>query len=218
MERLGGWVAVPTGLRCRLLTPQPLSASSPSAHAAAWPSISRAAQCLTPLSLLKGLPASSCSPTAHRPRGFSPPSFSFLPRPSPPFQLPQPYPNPQPQFACAPQSTITTTNLLPPHLTKHYSTPWCSSTLRPGSQLHNPCYILPVVVYQPSPAQPISQARPFCKMDPPNKRRRLAPKVPEPAPIPTASATAAAAATVPTPATTPQQAQYSPEQVSIWIN
>ncbi|KAJ0120336.1 c2h2 finger domain-containing protein [Diaporthe amygdali] len=49
-------------------------------------------------------------------------------------------------------------------------------------------------------------------MDPPNKRRRLAPKVPEPAPIPTASATAAAAATVPTPATTPQQAQYSPEQ------
>lgn len=52
-------------------------------------------------------------------------------------------------------------------------------------------------------------------MDPPNKRRRLAPKVPDPPPPPAAAAPAAAAAAVPTPATTPQQAQYSLEQVSV---
>ncbi|KUI60601.1 Zinc finger and BTB domain-containing protein 11 [Cytospora mali] len=49
-------------------------------------------------------------------------------------------------------------------------------------------------------------------MDPPNKRRRLAPKVPEPPPPAAAPAAAAAAVSVPTPATTPQQAQYTLEQ------
>lgn len=66
-----GGVPVPTGLRCRLLTSQRC-----------------AVQQLTPLSLLKGLPASSCSPTAHEASALPPSLFNR----TPPFQLPQPYP------------------------------------------------------------------------------------------------------------------------------
>lgn len=160
---------------------------------------------------------------AHRPRGFSPPSLSLFYR-CRPLQSAPALPNPRPQFACPPQPThnhnhkaqpaFTPASSFPPLACQHRIVPWCSINLQPGSK---PCNSPPNC--RPRTSTSLAQNIPTqLEMDPPNKRRRLAPKVPEPAPIPTATATAAAAATVPTPATTPQQAQYSPEQVSPWIN
>lgn len=89
----------------------PLSISCPHlAHAAAiyQPSqlpqagLSRAARCLTPLSLLKGLPASPCSPTAHEASALPPSLFFYRCRP---LQSAPALSNPRPQFACPPQPT-----------------------------------------------------------------------------------------------------------------
>lgn len=230
VERLGRWVTVPTGLRCRLLTSSVLTSqhllppSGPcSSYLPATPGRPKQSSAV-PYSAFPSERAARLALLAHRPRGFSPPSLSlFLPLPPPSVRpsLTQPSTticlsttiNTQPQ----PQTPLTSPPAFsfPPFRREHHFIPWCSHNLQPGSKPCNSPYCRPRPSISPAPAQP-SPAQ--FEMDPPNKRRRLAPKVPEPAPIPTASATAAAAATVPTPATTPQQAQYSPEQVSPWIN
>lgn len=108
-----GWAGgslFPPGCAADSSLPQssPLSISCPHlAHAAAiyqlpQAGLSRAARCLTPLSLLKGLPASPCSPTAHEASALPPSLFFYRCRP---LQSAPALPNPRPQFACPPQST-----------------------------------------------------------------------------------------------------------------
>lgn len=132
------------------LNSSPLSISCPHlAHAAAiyeLPQaglISRAARCLTPLSLLKGLPASPCSPTAHEASALPPSLFFYRCRP---LQSAPALPNPRPQFACPPQSTHNH-NHKPrplssppppffPFRRQHHFVPWCWNNLQPGPK---PC-------------------------------------------------------------------------------
>lgn len=74
--------------------------------------LTRAAQCLTPLSLLKGLPASPCPPTAHEASALPPSLFSTA---AAPFSPPQPYPTLDHNLPVHhSQHTTTTTKLNPP--------------------------------------------------------------------------------------------------------
>lgn len=90
VERLGRWVTVPTGLRCRLLTSSVLTSqhllppSGPcSSYLPATPGRPKQSSAV-PYSAFPSERAARLALLAHRPRGFSPPSLSlFLPLPPP---------------------------------------------------------------------------------------------------------------------------------------
>lgn len=108
VERLGGWVPVPTGLRCRLLTSAVLASQQLRAPSGPCSSYLPATSKQLPLQVAARLGSRQSSAVpysafpseraarlallAHRPRGFSPLPPSLFSTAAAPFRLPQPYP------------------------------------------------------------------------------------------------------------------------------